>query len=197
MPAAEIVGCGLDRWETERPLRLAGEAVIGRIGDVASKLPEEVIRETPDVPWDEVRGMRIVVDHVYHAVDYRIVADPSRRCAEARAGHGAVAVTAPRDRHRDGRSGAGSLAKPVRHLSSRTSRGSVRRHRADLRRPDQVLSRSVAAQPRPGRHVGLSGTGFRRRIMDKVPDGARESTGRGARAAKSDSLLTRVSRSSA
>ena len=73
MPAAEIVGCGLDRWETERPLRLAGEAVIGRIGDVASKLPEEVIRETPDVPWDEVRGMRIVVDHVYHAVDYRIV----------------------------------------------------------------------------------------------------------------------------
>ncbi len=73
MPAAEIVACGHDRWETERPLRLAGEAVTGRIGDVASKLPEEVILETPDVPWDEVRGMRIVVGHVYHAVDYRIV----------------------------------------------------------------------------------------------------------------------------
>ena len=57
----------------ERPLRLAGEALIGRIGDVASKLPDELIRETSDVPWDDVRGMRIVVDHVYHAVDYRIV----------------------------------------------------------------------------------------------------------------------------
>ena len=71
--AAELVSYGQDRWETERPLRLAGEAVIGRIGDVASKLLDEVIRETADVPWDDVRGMRIVVDHVYHAVDYRIV----------------------------------------------------------------------------------------------------------------------------
>lgn len=71
--AAELVGYGQGRWETERPLRLAGEAVIGRIGDVASKLPDEVIRETSDIPWDDIRGMRIVVDHVYHAVDYRIV----------------------------------------------------------------------------------------------------------------------------
>ena len=37
--AAELVGYGQDRWETERPLRLAGEAIIGRIGDVASNLP--------------------------------------------------------------------------------------------------------------------------------------------------------------
>jgi hypothetical protein len=46
--AAELVSCGQDRWETERPLRLAGEAVIGRIGDVASKLPDEVIRDTSE-----------------------------------------------------------------------------------------------------------------------------------------------------
>lgn len=71
--AAELVSYGQDRWETERPLRLAGEAVIGRIGDVASKLPDELIRDTSEVPWDEIRRMRIVVDHVYHAVDYRIV----------------------------------------------------------------------------------------------------------------------------
>lgn len=54
-------------------LRLAGEAVIGRIGDVASKLPDSVIEGTREVPWDDVKGMRIVVDHVYHAVDYNIV----------------------------------------------------------------------------------------------------------------------------
>lgn len=46
--------------------------MIGRIGDVASKLPDSVIEETRDVPWDDVKGMRIVVDHVYHAVDYNI-----------------------------------------------------------------------------------------------------------------------------
>jgi uncharacterized protein with HEPN domain len=71
--AQELVRCGKYRWELERPLRLAGEAVIGRIGDVASKLPRELIEETPEVPWDDVRGMRIVVDHVYHAVDYNLV----------------------------------------------------------------------------------------------------------------------------
>jgi uncharacterized protein with HEPN domain len=71
--AGELVGYGKFRWDLERPLRLAGEAVIGRIGDVASKLPGELIQETPEVPWDDVRGMRIVVDHVYHAVDYNIV----------------------------------------------------------------------------------------------------------------------------
>ena len=30
--AAELVGLGKERWDTERPLRLAGEAVIGRLG---------------------------------------------------------------------------------------------------------------------------------------------------------------------
>lgn len=71
--AKELVACGRERWEHERPLRLAGEAVIGRIGDVASKLPDQLLEETREVPWDDVRGMRIVVDHVYHAVDYNIV----------------------------------------------------------------------------------------------------------------------------
>jgi hypothetical protein len=31
--AAELVQFGKERWDTERPLRLAGEAVIGRLGD--------------------------------------------------------------------------------------------------------------------------------------------------------------------
>jgi addiction module HigA family antidote len=37
--AAELVAIGKERWDNERPLRLAGEAVAGRIGDVATKLP--------------------------------------------------------------------------------------------------------------------------------------------------------------
>jgi uncharacterized protein with HEPN domain len=54
----ELIACGEDRWEHERPLRLAGEAVIGRIGDVASKLPDQLLAETSEVPWDDIRGMR-------------------------------------------------------------------------------------------------------------------------------------------
>jgi uncharacterized protein with HEPN domain len=40
---------------------------------VASKLPDQVVLETSDIPWAKVRGTRIIVDHVYHTVDYNIV----------------------------------------------------------------------------------------------------------------------------
>jgi uncharacterized protein with HEPN domain len=70
---AEIVMLGKDRWDTERPLRLAGEAVVGRIGDIATKLPDEVTKATPEIPWREVKGMRIIAAHAYHRIDYEQV----------------------------------------------------------------------------------------------------------------------------
>jgi uncharacterized protein with HEPN domain len=71
--AAELVGLGKKRWDTERPLRLAGEAVIGRLGDIATKLPDEVIKAMPQIPWREVKGMRIIAAHAYHRIDYEEV----------------------------------------------------------------------------------------------------------------------------
>lgn len=68
--AAELVRSGKERWDAERPLRLAGEAVISRLGDIASKLPDEVIKATPEIPWREVRGMRIIAADAYHRIDY-------------------------------------------------------------------------------------------------------------------------------
>ena len=62
--AAELVS-GKERWDAERPLGLAGEAVIGRLGDVATKLPDEAIKATPEIPWREVKGMRIIAAHAY------------------------------------------------------------------------------------------------------------------------------------
>ena len=49
--AAELVSFGKERWDAERPLRLAGEAIIGRLGDIATKLPDEVTKATPEVRW--------------------------------------------------------------------------------------------------------------------------------------------------
>jgi uncharacterized protein with HEPN domain len=71
--AAELVRLGKKRWDTERPLRLAGEAVIGRLGDIATKLPDEVIAGTPEIPWRQVKGMRIIAAHAYHRIDYEEV----------------------------------------------------------------------------------------------------------------------------
>jgi uncharacterized protein with HEPN domain len=71
--AAELVDLGKERWDAERPLRLAGEAIIGRLGDVATKLPDEVIKATPGIPWREVKGMRIIAAHAYDRIDYETV----------------------------------------------------------------------------------------------------------------------------
>jgi uncharacterized protein with HEPN domain len=71
--AAELVDLGKERWDGERLLRLAGEAVIGRLGDVATKLPDEVVKATPEIPWREVKGMRIIAAHAYHRIDYETV----------------------------------------------------------------------------------------------------------------------------
>jgi uncharacterized protein with HEPN domain len=43
---------------------------VGRIGDAASKLPEDVRDSMPGLPWKEIIGLRIVVDHAYHRLDY-------------------------------------------------------------------------------------------------------------------------------
>ena len=78
---------GKQRWDAERPLRLAGEAVIGRLSDVATKLPDEVLKATPEIPWREVKGMRIIAAHAYHGIDYEEVwialRDDVPRMAEA------------------------------------------------------------------------------------------------------------------
>lgn len=68
--AAELAGRGRESWDEDRLLRLAGEAVIGRLADAANRLPDEVKEAVPDVPWDDILNIRILVDHVYHRVDY-------------------------------------------------------------------------------------------------------------------------------
>lgn len=71
---------GKKRWDSERPLRLAGEAIISRVGDIATKLPDEIIEATPEIPWRQVKGMRVIAAHAYHRIDYEEVwGDVARR----------------------------------------------------------------------------------------------------------------------
>jgi uncharacterized protein with HEPN domain len=65
--ASELFGRGRDAYDNDRLLRLAGEAVIGRIGDSAAKLRDQHGDDLPkEIPWDDVIANRIIVDHVYH-----------------------------------------------------------------------------------------------------------------------------------
>jgi uncharacterized protein with HEPN domain len=59
-----------DAWDDDFLLRLAGEAVIGRIADAANRLPDRVKTAVPDISWDDIRDIRILVDHIYHRIDY-------------------------------------------------------------------------------------------------------------------------------
>ena len=48
--------------------------MIGRIGDSSAKLRDHLGNEVPaGVPWDDVIANRIIVDHIYHRVDYDIL----------------------------------------------------------------------------------------------------------------------------
>lgn len=69
--ASELVARGRETYDNDRMLRLAAEAIVGRIGDAAAKLHAQASEDLPDeIPWDDVIANRIVVDHVYHRVDY-------------------------------------------------------------------------------------------------------------------------------
>lgn len=68
--ARDLIARGRRAWDGDRLLRLAGEAVIGRVADAANRLPEEVKQAVPGIPWDDIRDIRILVDHIYHRVDY-------------------------------------------------------------------------------------------------------------------------------
>ena len=72
--SAELVARGRAAFDEDRLLRLAGEAVVGRIGEAARKLLAEFGEELPpDIPWSDVVGARIIVDHAYHRVDYDVI----------------------------------------------------------------------------------------------------------------------------
>lgn len=48
--ADEIVRRGREAFESDPVMQFGAEAVVGRIGDAASKLPEEVRASMPDLP---------------------------------------------------------------------------------------------------------------------------------------------------
>lgn len=68
--AAKLVARGRGAWDDDELLRLAGEAIIGRIADATNRLPRELKESIPDVPWDDIRDIRILVAHIYHRIDY-------------------------------------------------------------------------------------------------------------------------------
>ncbi|MEE8602346.1 DUF86 domain-containing protein [Euzebya tangerina] len=69
-----LVAGGRDRFLTDRVSQYAAEAALGRIGDAAQKLIQKYPDQLPaGVPWKDIIGQRIMVDHIYHRLDYTVV----------------------------------------------------------------------------------------------------------------------------
>jgi len=71
--AAELVARGKSAYDAVRQLRLAGEAIVSRLGEAAVRLPEELVAAHPDIPFRQVRAIRNLVAHVYQRVDPEVV----------------------------------------------------------------------------------------------------------------------------
>ena len=66
----------LDEAGVARDEQVQLDAVVRQlaiVGEAATHLPDELVASEPDIPWPDVRGIRIVLDHGYHRVDADIV----------------------------------------------------------------------------------------------------------------------------
>lgn len=68
--AAQIESSWRDALAFERTMEVLGEAV--------KRLPEELTRRYPQVPWRLVAGMRDKISHGYDTVDYQVLWDAAR-----------------------------------------------------------------------------------------------------------------------
>lgn len=71
--ASRLVARGRSAYDADEALRLAAEAVLHKIGEAVSRLPDEFIDAHPEVPWRTMKATRNVVAHQYQQVDYTII----------------------------------------------------------------------------------------------------------------------------
>lgn len=71
--AEYVTALGEDNLHEHRPTQLVTEALLHRIGEAVSRLPDEFTAAHPEVAWRQMKGMRNVVAHEYGYIDYRIV----------------------------------------------------------------------------------------------------------------------------
>jgi uncharacterized protein with HEPN domain len=68
---------GRTQADVERDEALLGlvELLLVKLGEASRRVPEEVRRAHPEIPWPMIAGMRNRIIHVYDDIDYEIVWD--------------------------------------------------------------------------------------------------------------------------
>jgi uncharacterized protein with HEPN domain len=75
--AARLVARGRDWYDgdTDDIPRLACEALIIKVGDAATRIPDKLGDQHPEIPWTLMSDMRNHLTHAYDATDYDVVWD--------------------------------------------------------------------------------------------------------------------------
>jgi len=64
---------GPGEYERDETVRLACEAVVHRVGEAVARLPDDFVNDFPELRLKAFKGMRNIVAHRYHDVDYEIL----------------------------------------------------------------------------------------------------------------------------
>jgi uncharacterized protein with HEPN domain len=67
------VAKGYSEFQAEEGSGLAIERLIELIGEASSHLSEEYKTALPTVEWKEIIGMRVLLAHAYHRIDFEVV----------------------------------------------------------------------------------------------------------------------------
>lgn len=73
--AAAVVAEGQDHYDSEagRLSRHAADAIVIKFHELCDRLSPEVRQRNPNVPWEQIRGMRNRLGHHYQTSDPRVV----------------------------------------------------------------------------------------------------------------------------
>jgi len=66
----ELVRWGKDAYRSDRLLRLSAKAILGRLGETAELMPDDLANELFGTDREAWIAQRILVDHIYHRLDY-------------------------------------------------------------------------------------------------------------------------------
>ena len=71
--ALYIKGMDYQEWESDQKTIDAVVRNIEIIGEAATHVPEMIQQQNPNVPWEQMRGIRNMLIHEYFGVDIEIV----------------------------------------------------------------------------------------------------------------------------
>jgi uncharacterized protein with HEPN domain len=66
-------GVGLEHFVANPQLCRAVERCLEIVGEAAGRLSPELVQSHPEIPWQEIRGLRNILAHEYAQIDYEIL----------------------------------------------------------------------------------------------------------------------------